>query len=62
MVLISGSSFTSFFKFTDDVTGIKEIQNSEFRMQDYYYNLNGMRVNSNTRGLVIRNGKLYINK
>lgn len=59
--LKAGSSLTSFFKFTDDATGIKEIQNSEFRMQDYY-NLNGMRVNSNTRGLVIKNGKLYINK
>ena len=60
--LKAGSSLTSFFKFTDDATGIKEIQNSEFRMQDYYYNLNGMRVNGNTRGLVIKNGKLYINK
>ena len=60
--LKAGSSLTSFFKFTDDATGIKEIQNAESRMQDYYYNLNGMRVNSNTRGLVIKNGKLYINK
>ena len=61
--LKAGSSLTSFFKIIDEgATGIKEIQNSEFRMQDYYYNLNGMRVNSNTRGLVIKNGKLYINK
>lgn len=26
------------------------------------YNLSGMRVNRNTRGLVIVNGKLYLNK
>lgn len=59
--LKAGSSFTSFFKFTDDATGITEKPQNR-TTDNATYNLNGMRVNSNTRGLVIRNGKLYINK
>lgn len=59
--LKAGSSFTSFFKFIDDATGITEKPQNR-TTDNATYNLNGMRVNSNTRGLVIRNGKLYINK
>ena len=59
--LKAGSSLTSFFKFTDDATGITEKPQNR-TTDNATYNLNGMRVNGNTRGLVIKNGKLYINK
>ncbi len=39
----------------DDATAISTIQNAERRMQNY--NLNGVRVNDNYKGIVIKNGK-----
>ena len=45
----------------DDATGIKGMQNADCRMQNYY-NLNGVRVNENFKGIVIKNGKKLIKK
>lgn len=57
----SGTSATSFFKFCDDEsTGITTVDQDEKTTPAY--NLNGIRVSRNTRGLVIVNGKLYFNK
>ena len=49
----------SFFLF-DETVGIEAIHNSQCRMQNTQYNLNGMRVNGNYKGIVIINGKKVI--
>ena len=54
----TGSSAKSFFSLFDDATGIKEINNAE--KQDAQYNLNGVRVNGNYKGIVIINGKKVV--
>ncbi len=43
-------------------TGIKDVQGSKMNVQGSAYNLNGVRVNENYKGIVIMNGKKYINK
>lgn len=43
-------------------TGIAELQNSKTAAQGTYYNLNGQRVNANHKGIVIVNGKKFMNK
>ena len=43
-------------------TGIKDVQGSEFKAQGSAYNLNGIRVNSNYKGVVIMNGKKFYQK
>ena len=48
--------------FDDEPTGIEEVQGSRHNVQGSAYNLNGIRVNENYKGLVIMNGKKYINK
>ncbi|MCQ2129317.1 MAG: InlB B-repeat-containing protein [Bacteroidaceae bacterium] len=48
--------------FGDEPTGIKDIQGSKMNTQGSAYNLNGVRVNENYKGIVIMNGKKYINK
>lgn len=51
---------TSFFTFNDDeAAGISTVEQQH---ETPAYNLNGIRVNSNAKGLVIVNGKLYFNK
>lgn len=51
---------TSFFTFNDDeAAGISTVEQQH---ETPAYNLNGVRVNSNAKGLVIVNGKLYFNK
>ena len=45
-----------------EATGIKDVQGSEFKSQGSAYNLNGMRVNSNYNGVVIKNGKKFYQK
>ena len=45
-----------------ELTGIKDVQGSEFKAQGSAYNLNGMRVNSNYNGVVIKNGKKFYQK
>ena len=40
-----------------EATGIKDVQGSEFNVQGPSYNLNGMIVGDNYKGIVIQNGK-----
>lgn len=54
-------TLSSFYIFKDDVPTIIE-QLEQNNADSPVYNLSGMRVNRNTRGLVIVNGKLYLNK
>lgn len=56
----SGLSTSTFFRFDDEATDIDFVQQKETTSPAY--NLNGMRVDSNTRGFVIVNGKLKYNK
>ena len=49
------SSAKSFFSLFDEADGIKEINNAQ--KQDAQYNLSGVRVNGNYKGIVIINGK-----
>ena len=60
--LTAGSYLTSFFKFIDDGATVITGKPYNRTNDNATYNLNGMRVNGNTRGIVIRNGKLFINK
>lgn len=48
--------------FEGEPTGIENVQSSKFNVQGPAYNLNGVRVNENYKGLVIMNGKKYLNK
>ncbi|MCQ2128016.1 MAG: hypothetical protein MJZ08_01105 [Bacteroidaceae bacterium] len=50
------------FTFEGTPTGIEEVESSMFKTQGSAYNLNGVRVNDNYKGVVIKNGKAYINK
>lgn len=43
-------------------TGIEDVQVSEFKAQGPAYNLNGMRVDSDYKGVVIKNGKKIYQK
>jgi hypothetical protein len=45
-------------------TGIETVQDSRFKVQDSEatYNLNGQRVNSSYRGIVIQNGRKVLRK
>ena len=47
-------------EFNDEPSGIEDVQSSMFNVQGY--NLNGMRVNENYKGIVIMNGKKYVVK
>ena len=46
----------------DDVTGIRQIENGELRIDNSFYNLNGQKVQNPTKGLYILNGKKVIIK
>ncbi len=46
---------------TDDASGISSMQNADSENQNIY-NLNGVRVNENFKGIVIKNGKKLIKK
>ncbi len=48
-------------QFNDDATGISSMQNAKSGVQNTY-NLNGVRVNPNAKGVVIRNGRKVIVK
>ena len=53
----------SFLGFDDETTGIEELKNSKTEELKSYYNLNGQRVATPTKGLYIVNGKkIIINK
>lgn len=43
-------------------TGISEIERLRNGENEIFYNLAGQRVNNNTKGLVIKNGKKYVNR
>ena len=45
-----------------EATGIDTIQSVEFGVQNDMYNLSGVRVNGDYKGVIIMNGKKYINK
>lgn len=46
----------------DETTGISRIENSEFRIENSVYNLQGQRVNKAQKGLYIKNGKKVVMK
>jgi len=48
--------------FSDEATGISQIENGELRMEDSVYNLSGQRVAQPKKGLYIMNGKKVIVK
>lgn len=50
------------FKFTAGTTGISNINASEAANEGATFNLLGQKVASNAKGLVIKNGKKFINK
>ena len=50
------------WKVKKDLTGIKEVNNQNVVKNAQRYNLNGMRVNANYKGIVIENGKKFIQK
>ena len=50
------------WKVKKDLTGIKEVNNQNVVNNSQRYNLNGMRVNSNYKGIVIENGRKFIQK
>ena len=48
---------------TEETDGIRSIENSELRTENSdYYNLAGQKVDSNYKGIVIRNGKKFVVK
>ena len=46
----------------DETTGISRIENSELRIENSVYNLQGQRVNKAQKGLYIKNGKKVVKK
>ena len=46
----------------DDPTGINEVSGSMIQDSGAVYNLNGMRVDEHYKGVIIRNGRKYLNK
>ena len=50
------------FEFSGDVAGINAITNASANTTAKTYNLMGQEVNASTKGLVIRNGKKFLNK
>lgn len=61
LVLPQSSGVKVSFSFDDDATGIQLINGNDSD-NDCIYNLNGMKVDANYKGIVIKNGKKYINK
>jgi len=46
----------------ETITGVETVQGEGFMVNDEYYNLNGQRVTKDYKGIVIVNGKKYLNK
>lgn len=62
-VLAAGTKLGFFgFKFTTGTSGISNINASEAANEGATFNLMGQKVASNAKGLVIKNGKKFINK
>ena len=56
------SGAKAFFSLDDEPSGIEDVQSSRLNVQGSVYNLNGVRVNGNYKGIVIMNGKKFMNK
>lgn len=62
-VLAAGTKLGFYgFKFTSGTSGISNINASEAANEGATFNLMGQKVASNAKGLVIKNGKKFINK
>ena len=62
-VLAAGTKLGFYgFKFTSGTSGILNINASEAANEGATFNLLGQKVASNAKGLVIKNGKKFINK
>ena len=46
----------------ETITGVETVQGEGFMVNDEYYNLNGQQVTKDYKGIVIVNGKKYLNK
>ena len=51
-----------YFDFGGETTGISQIENSELRIENSVYNLQGQRINKAQKGLYIKNGKKVVMK
>ena len=61
--IIPASGASARINFIDDeTTGISRIENSELRIENSVYNLQGQRVNKAQKGLYIKNGKKVVKK
>lgn len=58
----SSTQAKSFFSLDDEPNGIEDVRSSRLNVQSSIYNLNGVRVNGNYKGLVIIDGKKFMNK
>ena len=62
-IIPAGSPTPARINFIDDeTTGISRIENSELRIENSVYNLQGQRVNKAQKGLYIKNGKKVVKK
>ena len=59
---VAESAGAKSFSLEDEATGIESVQSAELGVQNGMYNLNGVRVNGSYKGIVINNGKKFINK
>lgn len=57
---VDSSAKDEVFLSFDEPTGIREVQGSKFQTQNSAYNLNGVHVDSNYKGIVIVNGRKEI--
>ena len=61
-IIPDGSTEARIAFIDDETTGISRIENSELRIENSVYNLQGQRVNKAQKGLYIKNGKKVIVK
>lgn len=61
--LLSSAAAKDFFAFSDETTGISNISNNGINEEETpLFNLAGQRVNKNYKGVVVKNGKKFVNK
>lgn len=58
----SSTQAKAFFSLDDEPNGIEDVRSSRLNVQSSIYNLNGVRVNGNYKGIVIIDGKKFMNK
>ena len=61
-LILSAASAKSFFAFDETTTGINEIEAEAAQDNAAIYNLAGQRVSKDYKGVVIKNGKKFLNK